>query len=209
MSYFAQSLIMGFFIAAPVGPIGLLCIQRTLSVSWKMGFVTGLGAATADLIYGLVGALGFTALIAILVDSKMWLSFIGGGILSYLGITTIQKATISENAEWTDQSHAKAYLTTFFLTLSNPMTIIAFIAIFSAIGKNASLGELSLLRVGVMCSGIFLGSVLWWLTLSSLSHYLRKKISSKITKSFNTIAGALILLVGAYQIYLGLKAMLY
>ena len=160
---FFQSLLIGLSIAAPVGPIGLLTIQRTLDAGWRAGLATGMGAAAADTVYGAVGAFGATALIAWLVGAKTWLAVFGGLVLLRLAWWGWLQGAGSEGgaapapvpALWT------CFATTFALTLSNPMTIVSFIAIFGAMSAQVAGGSPL-----VMVAGVFVGSALWWLALS-------------------------------------------
>ncbi|MGE6608597.1 LysE family translocator [Halomonas sp. NPDC076908] len=201
MLYLAQSMTIGFMIAAPVGPIGLLCIQRTLAGGWKLGFITGLGAASADLIYGILGVLGFATVISLLTTSTLWLSIAGGIVLIYLGFSAA-KSNVSYSTD-SKKSHSplKAYMSTFFLTLSNPMTIFAFIAVFSAIAPGGGDGtEIGLLRLIIICLGVFLGSIAWWIALTSASYYLATKIDDSKIKAISFLAGISIALFGCYTI---------
>lgn len=201
MSYLVQSMTIGFMIAAPVGPIGLLCIQRTLAGGWKMGFITGLGAASADLIYGILGALGFATIISLLTASTLWFSTTGGIILIYLGISAAKSDVSHLSKTQNPHSPLKAYLSTFLLTLSNPMTIFAFIAVFSAIAPGRGDGtEIGLVRLSIICLGVFLGSIAWWLVLTSVAYYLVVKIDAIKVKILSFLAGVSIALFGCYTI---------
>jgi threonine/homoserine/homoserine lactone efflux protein len=160
---FFQSALIGLSIAAPVGPIGLLTIQRTLDAGWRAGLATGMGAAAADTVYGAVGAFGATALIAWLVGAKTWLAVFGGLVLLRLAWSGWHQAAGNDAGAapapvpglWT------CFATTFVLTLSNPMTIVSFIAIFGAMSAQVAGGSPL-----VMVAGVFAGSALWWLALS-------------------------------------------
>ena len=126
-----KGLILGFSVAAPVGPIGVLCINRTINKSYVSGLVTGLGAATADLIYGLIAGLGLTIISNFLIDQKLWIQTIGLIFLFYLGIKTLmKKKTEIEFNKTIDTRLFKDYLTTFILTITNPATILFFLAVF-------------------------------------------------------------------------------
>jgi threonine/homoserine/homoserine lactone efflux protein len=166
---FFQSVLIGLSIAAPVGPIGLLTIQRTLDAGWRAGLATGMGAAAADTVYGAVGAFGATALIAWLVGAKTWLAVFGGLALLRLAWSGWHQAVADESgASGAAGASAAAvpalwtcFATTFVLTLSNPMTIVSFIAIFGAMSVQVAGGSPL-----VMVAGVFVGSALWWLALS-------------------------------------------
>ena len=126
--------LIGLAIAAPVGPIGLLCIQRTLQDGRKYGFVSGLGAASADGIYGSVAGFGLTSISGFLAARQMWLALIGGLFLCYLGLRTFLSQPAEKAVYAQRGSLFKAYAATFLLTLTNPITILSFMAIFAGLG---------------------------------------------------------------------------
>ena len=134
VSLFVRGLVIGFSIAAPVGPIGVLCIRRTLAEGQLYGLVSGLGAATADALYGCVAGFGLTFISAFLIGHKLWLSLIGGLFLLYLGIKTLLSKPAEDAAKAEGKGLFRAYASTFLLTVTNPMTILSFAAIFAALG---------------------------------------------------------------------------
>lgn len=160
-----KGIIIGFSIAAPVGPIGVLCIRRTLAHGRAHGFVSGLGAASADAIYGSIAAFGLTSVANILVGQQMWLRLVGGAFLLYLGIRTLLARPATEAAQARESASLPgAYLSTFVLTLTNPLTILSFAAVFAGLGAGVGGGDA--LAVGTLVGGVFAGSALWWLLLS-------------------------------------------
>jgi threonine/homoserine/homoserine lactone efflux protein len=188
-----RGLALGFSIAAPVGPIGVLCIRRTLADGRVTGFVSGLGAATADGFYGAVAAFGLTAVSALLTGQRLWLHVIGGTFLCYLGLrTTLRKRAVSPSGTVTGvRSLAGAYGSTLALTLTNPATILSFAAIFAGLvpsGGHASYGAAALLVAGVFC-----GSALWWLTLSTGVGLLRARFDVRAMRVVNTLSGIILL----------------
>lgn len=207
MSIFVKSFLIGLSIAAPVGPIGLLCVQRSLMGGWRTGFATGLGAATADGIYGLICALGVSVLVASLAEARPWLSLLGGIYLCYLGYKTAFSAPSSGNATARMTSVVRSYTSTFLLTMSNPMTILSFIAIFAALGAGikpaASHGVVTL-----VVSGVFIGSATWWLALSGSVSLIRQRISENLMTFINYVSGAIVLGFGAYQSYFGVSQLI-
>ncbi len=158
-SFILKGLIIGFSIAAPVGPIGVLCIRRTLAEGRAYGFVSGLGAATADGCYGTIAALGLTLVSSFLVEQANWLRLIGGAYLCYLGLKTFHSRPAERAAEAKGRGLLGAYSSTLFLTLTNPLTIFAFAAIFAGLGAEAAAGNtFGALNVVL---GVFLGSMAW------------------------------------------------
>jgi threonine/homoserine/homoserine lactone efflux protein len=202
--FFLQGLIIGFSIAAPVGPIGILCIRRTLAEGRLTGFISGLGAASADAVYGSIAAFGLTAISAFLVNQLLWMRLIGGIFLLYLGIQTLRANPASRAADARPGGLPSAFLSTFFLTLTNPMTILSFAAIFAGLGLGQTRGNLG--GAAMLVVGVFLGSAAWWLTLSALVGFFRERIDEKILVWVNRVAGAIIIIFGlvALSVLVGL-----
>lgn len=193
---FGRGFALGFSIAAVVGPIGLLCIRRTLATGFAIGFVSGLGAATADATYAAVASLGISALASVLIDQRLWLRLIGGAFLVYLGLRTLRSAPPSRAADLpaTGLRLAGAYSSTLALTLSNPMTIMSFAAIFAGIAA----GSLDLV------GGVFIGSAAWWLALSVAISRLRGRVTHTHLRVVNIGSGVLILAFGVQTLATGL-----
>ena len=138
-SLLLKGLLIGFSIAAPVGPIGVLCIRRTLVQGRAAGLVSGLGAASADAVYGSIAAFGLSFVSGLLISQQSWLKLIGGAFLCYLGIRTLLAQPAERAAAAGGMGLAGAYSSTFFLTLTNPTTILSFVAVFAGLGL-ASMG---------------------------------------------------------------------
>lgn len=197
---FLQGLGIGLAIAAPVGVIGILCIQRTLSQGRWIGFVSGMGAATADGIYGCIAGLGLSAIADLLVAQSRWLLLVGGIFLLYLGASTFcQKPPAAEAAEISRHNALKSYTSVLFLTLTNPLTIFSFLGVFSGLGlgQNATdaRGAISLVL------GVFWGSALWWLILSTGVHYLSRWFHLKNLIWLNRASGIAITAFGAIALW--------
>ena len=190
--FLIKGLIIGFSIAAPVGPIGILCIQRTINYGRKSGLFTGLGAATADGLYGAVAAFGLTIISNFLVGQQFWFRLIGGLFLLYLGIRTF----VSKPKEKTEKDNHKSlfsdYFSTIFLTLTNPMTILSFIAIFAGLGLGSIKGDVS--SAIFMTIGVFIGSAIWWLILSGGVSLLKTKFNTSSLKIVNKISGIILVI---------------
>lgn len=188
----AVSVYNGFSIAAPVGPIGVLCIRRTLAEGRSTGFVAGLGAATADAFYGAVAGFGLTLVSAFLQGQEFWFRLIGGAFLCYLGVRTLLSKPASEAATPNSNSSFKllgAYLSTLFLTITNPATILSFLAVFGVLRVGIS-GDYA--SAAVVVAGVFIGSALWWLTLSIGVGVLRAKFDANAMKWVNRTSGVII-----------------
>ena len=198
LSFFLKGLAIGFSIAAPVGPIGILCIRRSLAHGFAIGLATGLGAAVADAMYGCVAAFGLTAISTFLVRQQLWLGFIGGAFLCYLGARTFISRPSEESRETTSTGLFASFASTLFLTLTNPMTILSFLAVFAGLGlgNSPSYGAAT-----VLVGGVFVGSALWWLILSAGVSIFRSRITTGTMRWINRFSGALILGFGIYALF--------
>ena len=201
LSFLMKGTIIGFSIAAPVGPIGVLCIRRSLAVGQRMGLVTGLGAATADAAYGCVAGFGLTAISGFLVGQKVWLGLLGGLFLCYLGIRTLVSNPAEHAAEVRPGGVLSAFLSTCFLTLTNPMTILSFIAVFAGLGLGKSPDYFA---ASAMVGGVFVGSALWWLLLSSSVALFQSRLNSDRMRLVNRVSGLVILDFGLYSLSMAL-----
>ena len=186
-----RGLVIGFSIAAPVGPIGVLCIRRTLAGGRAAGFAAGLGAATADALYGAVAGFGLTVVSTALVGRQGWLRLIGGAFLCWLGARTF----LARPAEAAAQAAGGAgllgaYASTLVLTLTNPMTILSFAAVFAGLGLGAAGGGYG--AAAVLVLGVFAGSALWWLALSGAVGLLRHRVTPRGLRWVNRASGTII-----------------
>ena len=189
-----KGILIGFSIAMPVGPIGLLCIRNSLTWGMRHGFVTGMGAATADMFYGAIAGFGVAALTSFLISYKTILQIVGGIFLIYLGIkTALNKFSSSQEIKSPDQLW-KVFLTTFFLTLTNPMTILSFVAIYASLGIVMEEG--SYLSAALITLGVFIGSALWWIILSFGAGTFKNKLTSDNSVWMNRLSGAVLVLFG-------------
>lgn len=199
-AFLVRGMIVGLGIAAPVGPIGLLCIQRTLTHGWPAGLASGLGAASADALYGSVAAFGLALVTTFLVEQRMWLGLAGGAFLLYLGVRTLLSRPAERAAAAADGRSLWAhYASTFALTLTNPMTILAFAAILAGAGLATGAGRPA--AAAVMVAGVFLGSALWWLVLSALVTLARGRIGTRALLWVNRAAGLLLIAFGLAALY--------
>ena len=172
----------------------MLCIRRTLAEGRVLGLATGLGAAAADAVYGAVAALGLTAVSAALVGHQEWIRLIGGTFLLWLGITTYLSHPAGEAAAATGAGLAGAFASTFFLTLTNPMTILSFVAVFAGLGLGGRAGVAN--AALFMVAGVFLGSAAWWLALSTVVDRLRGRFDARGLTWVNRVSGAVIIAFG-------------
>jgi threonine/homoserine/homoserine lactone efflux protein len=190
-----KGLAVGFSIAAPVGPIGLLCIRRTLAGGWRVGLATGMGAATADMVYGLIAAAGLTAVTELLVSARQPLRFAGGAALIWLGLAFLRAETPRDRVSTASSGLAAAYAGTFLLTLANPATILSFAAVMAGLGAMSASGE-----TAVLVAGVFVGSALWWLALSTAVSLVRHRLPESVLVWINRASGAAIMVCGIFAL---------
>ncbi len=196
LGYFLKGVAIGFSIAAPVGPIGVLCIRRSLADGTWKGFAAGLGAATADAAYGCVAGFGLTAVSGFLVRHQTPLGLVGGAFLCCIGIRTFLSRPAQEAPAAADGMLA-AYGSTLLLTLANPATILSFAAVFSAIGLGISADYPGAARLVL---GVFAGSALWWLILSGGVGLLRSRVTPAWLRGINRLSGCVLAGFGIYAL---------
>ncbi len=201
MEHLLKGLAIGFAIAAPVGPINLLCLRRSLGDGRRVGFVSGLGAAAADTTYGTIAAAGLTTVTAFLIGHRFWLQSLGGLFLLALGLHTMR--TPAPRREAAAPVHVgrlrDAFVSTYMLTLANPMTIIAFTGVFAGLGLGWQTGRTvdALQLIG----GVFLGSSLWWLLLALLAGTFGRHLNDGTLRWINRFAGGVIAGFGMWQLW--------
>lgn len=189
-----RGLLIGFSIAAPVGPIGALCIRRTLANGRAAGLLSGLGAATADACYGCVAGFGLTFISGMLIRQQLWLKLIGGLFLCYLGVRTLLAHPAARAANASGAGLLGAYTSTLLLTLTNPTTILSFVAVFAGLGLANAAGDYG--QAALLVLGVFAGSALWWLLLSGGVSLLRTRVTPAVLVWVNRASGAVIVLFG-------------
>jgi threonine/homoserine/homoserine lactone efflux protein len=190
LSILVRGMVIGFSIAAPVGPIGVLCIRRTLAEGRAAGLVSGLGAATADAAYGCIAGFGLTFVSGVLMGGEFWFRLIGGAFLIYLGVRTFLARPAGEAAAAGRSGLMGAYASTFFLTLTNPMTILSFMAVFASLGVASAGGDYG--SAAILVLSVFAGSALWWFGLSGLVSVFRSRIDARALRWVNRASGVII-----------------
>lgn len=197
-TFLERGFIIGLSIAAPVGPISILCMNRTLAEGRLSGIISGLGAATADAAYGFVAAFGLTFFSNMLIDQQVWLRFFGGLYLFYLGIRQLLDGSAKRPAFVGNGGSdlLGAYAQTLFLTLTNPMTVLSFGAFFAGVGlMGATAGNAteSNMSAWAFVAGVFSGSLVWWIILSCSVGTFREKFDQRALLWVNWISGAIII----------------
>lgn len=165
LGFLLKGMLVGIIIALPAGPVGVICIRRTIFHGRLAGFISGLGAASADAVFGIIAAFGLTFVSELLLDYQGWLRLAGAAFLLYIGISAFTADPLKGTRVQRDPEDLFAdYISAFALTVSNPITILAFLAIFAGIGFSGP--EATLGRAAILVLGVWFGSLLWWAGLA-------------------------------------------
>jgi threonine/homoserine/homoserine lactone efflux protein len=196
-----RALVVGFTIAAAVGPISLLTIRRTIAHGRVYGLASGLGVATADASYAGIAAFGLTAVTSVLVSGRVALALVGGAIIVILGIRTMRMRPVEVAADVERPGLVGAYLSIYALTMTNPMTILAFAAVFAGLGfaVGASFADAAVITVAV-----WLGSSMWWVVLTGFVAWVRGRVSTTALTWVNRISGGALVAFGVAAIVVAL-----
>ena len=194
--FLLKGIVVGVVIAVPVGPVGVLCVRRTIFEGKLAGFISGLGAATGDAMFGLLAAFGLTFISDLLIGYQQWLRVAGGCYLLYVGGSAIlARPEMKPRTDRDAEGLLRDYLSTFALTLTNPITILVFLGIFSAIGLSGEKATLD--RAAILVLGVWLGSLLWWLAVSFGLGGLFRSFEPRYLGWINRGSGTILLVSGA------------
>jgi threonine/homoserine/homoserine lactone efflux protein len=191
--YFLKGLIIGFAMAVPIGPLGIMCIRKTLAEGHARGLIIGLGAATADSLYASITAFGLTLISDVIAGQRFWFRLVGGVLLLFLGIRTFRAKRKDPKIPIENKGLLRSYVTAFLLALTNPVTLFAFVAVFAAFGMGYKPVVIS---ACILVLGVFIGSGLWFLTLGYVVTHFRKNLDADGLRWVNKISGALIIASG-------------
>ena len=194
VSAFLKGILLGFSIAAPVGPIGVLCIRRTLNGGMGSGIASGMGTAVADSLYGLIAAFGITAVSALLLEHSFLLRLCGGLFLLHMGSGIFRARPADISSVEPASGRFGDFGSAFILTLTNPLTILSFTAVFSGFGAGDAPGNYRL--AAIMVGGVFSGSLFWWILLAGAIGFFRNRFDTKKLRIVNRISGAIICIFG-------------
>ena len=197
---FLKGILIGLMVSIPLGPIGVLCVQRTLNKGRRSGFISGLGAASADTIFSLIAGLGVTFIISFVQLHHVYFQIIGGIVVMWLGIHIFYTNPVRQLRlqRLNRNKLSQDFLSVFLLTITNPMAIFFFLAIFA--GINIAAGPMHLLPLGAMVAGVFTGAVSWWFLLSTLVNIFRHRFRLRIIWWMNKVAGVIIFALGIVAI---------
>jgi threonine/homoserine/homoserine lactone efflux protein len=187
MELLIGGIVVGLMIAIPVGPVNILCIRRTIAAGWRSGVISGVGAAAADMLYGGIAGFSITLVIQFLVREQFWIRLFGGILLVGIGIWYFFKRPAPLDAHLQDRESAYSDIrSTFLLTLTNPTTVLSFLALLAALGMgDPRHWWLTVFLVG----GIFCGSMVWWIVLSVIVNHFRDRFNSRLLLLMNRFAG--------------------
>jgi threonine/homoserine/homoserine lactone efflux protein len=204
-SLLVRGFAFGFLIAASPGPIFFLCLRRTLLRGWPTGIVSGLGVATADAFYAAIAVFGIAAVTTVLAGGAKSLTLVGGAALVGVGLSAVreQPREAGASAQTTGRGLAWAYASTLGLTITNPTTIVSFIALAAALGAGLRGG---FAPPAVVVAGVGLGSATWWCVLAALAAFFRARITPSVARWIGLVSGLAIAAIGVAAIVTALRS---
>ncbi len=196
---FIQGILIGLFVSIPMGPIGVLCLQRTLQQGRLSGFISGLGAATADTVFASIAGLGLTMVSDFFQDHQKYIMLVGAVLLIFLGLRMFFRNTIKQARaiKYKQSNLVTDFVSVFALTITNPITIVFYGFVFATFGMVQD----NFLSLGSILVGIFCGAISVWFLLSTLVNIFRKYFRLRIIFYINKIAGIIIMIFGLFAIY--------
>ena len=202
LMHFAEGAVIGFSLAVPIGPVGILCVRQTLEDGARYGLVIGVSAASCDMVNGIVAAFGITRISDFITLEQCWIRLVGGLILLVIGFSTFRTHQLTDRALKAPCGHTCAFFTTALLVLTNPLTLFAFATAFAVIGVKNIVGHpVSGL---MLVADVFLGSLTWLIVLVSLVHVFKTKVMRLRLTLVNRVAGVLLMLCGLYALWNGI-----
>lgn len=193
---FIKGIIIGLLVSVPLGPIGIMCIQRTLNKGYMSGFISGLGAATADILFSIIAGFGLSIIINFIVERHIYFQILGGLFVLYIGYRIFSTNPVKQlKLQRLNRTRlSQDFVSVFLLTLSNPLAIFLFVGIMA--GLNVANDLLSIFELSILVAGIAGGAILWWFVLASVANRFRKKIRLKSIWWLNKITGSVVFLFG-------------
>jgi threonine/homoserine/homoserine lactone efflux protein len=194
--YIIKGIIIGLLVSVPMGPVGVLCIQRTLNRGKRAGLVSGLGAAAADVIFAIIAGFGLTIIINFIEQKHIYFQIIGGLFVLYIGVRIFNTNPVKQlKLQRLGKSQlSQNFVSVFLLTLSNPMAVFLFLAIMAAIKVTSD--QLRFVEISLLTGGIAFGAILWWFVLATIANRFRKRIRLRSIWWLNKITGSVVFLFG-------------
>jgi len=203
-TYLLEGAVIGFSLAAPIGPVGIICVRRTLEQGMRYGLVVGASAALCDMVNGIVAAFGITLVSDFITLEGRRIRLLGGIILLVLGYCALRARPVAAEAMKAPRGHVWAFFSTALLVFTNPLTLFAFAAAFAVIGLKDIVGHPV---AGVMLvSGVFLGSLTWFILLAGLVQFFKARVMRVGFTLVNRVAGVLLVLCGLYALWNGIMS---
>lgn len=189
-----RGVLIGLLFGIPVGAVGTMTMQRTWSFGFRAGLLTGLGSSVADCLYAIVGAFGLTLISDFLLQYQTIINLLGGGLILFMGIRLILKKGEADVKEAKSAGGIKMFVSSFAIGITNPAAIITFLFAFSYFGISGVAGLLD--GIGLVC-GVFIGTYIWWTTLSAATCAIKKKAGSRSFRYMNKVFGGILTVFGA------------
>jgi threonine/homoserine/homoserine lactone efflux protein len=200
-----EGIVIGFSFAAPIGPVGILCVRRTLEHGARYGLVIGVSAASCDMVDSIVAAFGITLVSDFMTLEQYWIRLVGGIILLVIGFGTFRNRPLADQAARAPHGHTWAFFSTALLVFTNPLTLFAYAAAFAIIGLKDIVGHPS---AGLMLiAGVFSGSLTWFILLTGLVHVFKEKVMRVGLPLVNRVAGSMLMLCGLYALWNGIRGL--
>ena len=200
LQFLIKGIIVGLLVSTPVGPMGILCVQRTLNKGKSSGFSSGMGIATADTIFALIAGLGISFIIHFLSEQQLIIKIIGGVVIAFIGLKIFITNPVKQLKKHRREGKTlfEDFISILFMALSNPFTVFLYVAVFAGLNlQDVSTGYSSALLV---VTGVFVGASISWFTISTIVNYFRTKIRLRKLMWINRIAGITIILFGFFAI---------
>jgi threonine/homoserine/homoserine lactone efflux protein len=195
VAFLLKGIVVGIVIAVPVGPVGVLCIRRTILDGRLAGLLSGTGAATADAFFAVIAGFGLTVISDWLFGYQDWLRVGGAVFLFYVGISALlHEPQNGRSSQRAPETLLASYISTFVLTITNPITILSFLAIFAGLGLTGQ--DIGLDSVAILVLGVWLGSLSWWVALSLAASLFRRSFQHRHLVWINRGSGGILVLCG-------------
>lgn len=205
LMYFLEGAVIGFALAVPIGPVGILCVRRTLERGARSGLVIGVSAAFCDMFYSIVAAFGITLVSDFLTLEQHWIRLVGGIILLVLGYGAFRIRPLAHKALKAPRGHTWTLFSTALLVFTNPLTLFAFAAAFTVIGVKDIAGHP--MAGWMLVAGVLVGSLTWFILLVRLVHFFREKVMRVGLTPVNRVAGTVLMICGLYGFWSGINGL--
>ena len=190
MIYLLKGILIGLIFGIPAGAVGALCVQRTLQSGMKSGIITGLGSSAADCFYAAVGAFGITIISDFLTKYQIPINIVGGLLILAMGISTLLKKQVGTSVGEAKTNYGAMFLSAFSVGITNPAAVLTFLFAFSYFGIDGKLGTVNGIA---LVTGVLLGTLIWWITLSAIARKIKEKFGEKGFSRLNKIFGIIMI----------------